>query len=85
MRRIAQRSVCQTVYNVTLQGGALSEAEIDCVGKGYERSVDHCAYTDTSARVDWAVNWAVKQITESRAQPDKETRKARPPDESLRN
>ena len=34
--------------------------------------------------MDWAVNWAVARITESRAQPDEETRKALV-DESLRN
>jgi hypothetical protein len=78
-----QHSVCQTVAT-TLGGGVLSESECRCVRNGYALSVEHCEYNDTSARVDWAVNWAVARITESRAQPDEETRKALA-DESLRN
>jgi hypothetical protein len=68
-----QHSVCQTVA-ATLGGGVLSESELRCVRNRYALSVEYCKYNDASARVDWAVDWAAKQITESRARSDEPLR-----------
>ena len=85
---LVQDTMCKAVENKMLHGETgpfvMSEAETECVGNGYACSVEHCEYNDTSARVDWGVNWAVKKINENRAQPDEEMRKALV-DESLRN
>ena len=77
-----QNDMIQTVA-ATLGGGVLSESERQCVRNGYALSVEHCEYNDTSARVDWAVNWAVTQITESRAKTNASHQAM--VDESLRN
>lgn len=60
--------------DATLGRGVLSESERQCVRNGYALSVEHCEYNDASARVDWAVDWAAKQITESRARSDESLR-----------
>jgi hypothetical protein len=74
--------------HLTLHGGlgylVLSEVDTKWVRNAYIISVDPCEYNDKPARMNWAVNWVAKKITENRAQPDEETRKALV-DESLLN
>jgi hypothetical protein len=72
-----------TIYEA-LPGGVLSELEKRCVRDAYVSSVHHCDYTDKAGRRDWAVDWAVARITESRVLLDRDTSLALV-NESLRN
>ena len=71
-----------TIYEA-LPGGVLSESEKRCVRDAYVSSVHYCDYTDKAGRRDWAVQWAVARITESRVLLDKDARQALV-DESVR-
>ena len=71
-----------TIYEA-LPGGVLSESEKRCVRDAYVSSVHYCDYTDKAGRRDWAVQWAVARIAESRALLDEDARQALV-DESVR-
>jgi len=81
-KELFRYAMCLTTTRM-LQGRDLNESETRCVRDAYISSVYHCPYTDRIARQNWAVDWAVARITESRVLLDKDARQALV-DESVR-